>query len=131
MANKQLIAIEGYTELLRAFEVAGNEMTKDLREGMRSAALPVASTAEQLGRSEISGLRRGNIDWSSMRIGVTRKSVYVAPRRRRSVGSPRRNLAELLLGRAMEPALEQNIHKVVQEAEDAIRDMSRAWERVG
>lgn len=132
MADKRLVAIDGYTELIRAFEVAGSEMTKDLREGMRSAAQPVASTAESLGRSEISGLRfGGELDWAEMRIGVTRRSVYVAPKRRRTVGTPRRNFAALLLGRSMEPALEQNIEKVVAEAEDAIRDMSRAWERVG
>jgi hypothetical protein len=46
-----------------------------------------------------------------MRIGVTRTLVYVAPRQRgvRGQGPKRRpNLADLMMSRAMEPALERH-----------------------
>jgi hypothetical protein len=123
------VRVEGLRELHRAFDVAGREMTKDLRAGLRSAAEPVRSDAESLA---VQGIDRIGVPWSRMRVGVTRSSVYVAPQqRKRGRGSPRPNLAGLLLDRAMIPALEQNKEKVEQEVLDAIRDMARAWERVG
>jgi hypothetical protein len=61
-----------------------------------------------------------------MRTGITRKVVYVAPRQRgvKTRGAdPRRrpNLAQLLLDRAMEPALDRHEHEIV-EAFDRLLD---------
>jgi hypothetical protein len=127
--GQKLISIDRLADLNRAFKVASSEMGKDFKTALRTAAEPVAKDAERRGLQE--GIGRSNIRWNEMRIGVTTKSVYIAPRNRRTVGTRRRNFAGLLLGKAMEPALDANIEKVVQEADDAIRDMSKAWERVG
>lgn len=125
MANA--VRITGLRELERAFKLYGAGMEKGLREAMETAAEPVRLDAQSLARSAI---KVTNIDWSSMRVGVTRRTAYVAPARRRSTGTGRRNLRELLLGRAMEPVLEQNISKVEREFDDALKDLARMWSRV-
>lgn len=129
---RRSVQVEGLRELQRAFAVASREMTKDLRSALESAAEPVRRDAAGLALATIPGMRRGSIPWHEMRVGVTRGSVYVAPKQRGARGArKRKNLAGLLMGQAMEPALERNIEKVEGEVIDAITDMTRAWERVG
>jgi hypothetical protein len=49
-----------------------------------------------------------------MRIGVTQRLVYVAPKTRRTVGSPRANFGGLLLNRSLQPALDQQADQVTE-----------------
>ena len=64
-----------------------------------------------------------------MRVGITGTSlVYLAPASRRKGGSPRPNLGRLLLGKAMEPAVEQREPLIVASVEQSI---DRALERSG
>jgi hypothetical protein len=66
-----------------------------------------------------------------MRVGVTQSSVYVAPRKRRSAGNRnkrRPNLANLLQGRALDPALEANEHNVEQAMERLLDKVADTWE---
>lgn len=130
MPAESAIQIEGLRTLQRAFAVASKEMAKDLRSALESAAQPVSQDAEQLAVQRIS---RIGIPWSRMRIVQRRGSVYVAPVERgtRAPGRRREKFAPLLLGEAMEPALEQNRSKVIGEINDAIDDMAKAWGRVG
>lgn len=123
----EAIRIRGLKELNRAFAVANREMQKDLRAALDSAASPVRRDAQA------NALALGvGVTWSSMRTGVTRSSVYVAPvaRGTRVTGRKRSRFATFLMDRAMSPALEANRDKVIDEIEDAIGDMARAWENV-
>lgn len=127
------VRIEGLRELERAFKLYGRGMEKGLREAMETAAEPVRSDAQSLARVALKPAV--NVDWSLMRVGVTRRTAYVAPAQRGRRGrlrpnAGRRNMRELLLGRAMEPALEQNIGNVEREFDDALKDLARMWARV-
>lgn len=128
MAGERVIRLEGFRELSRAFALADKVLSAELRSGLRDAAEPVRSDAELLA---VSRIPRIGIAWSRMRVGVTRTSVYVAPRQRGARGGAgkRPNLAALLLGRSMEPALEANIGDVEDAVEDVLATVGRAWER--
>jgi hypothetical protein len=104
-------------ELSAAFALAGREAQASLRIAEREAAEPVRSTAERLAVSEISGVRRGRKRWQQMRVGTTRTLVYVAPVQRGVKTTGRNQLrrpkfADLLMDRAMQPALERNEARV-------------------
>jgi hypothetical protein len=125
------IRVEGLRELQRAFRRADPVLRKELRAGLRLAAEPVKTSAEQLALSEISHM---TIPWSKMRVGVTQREVYVAPRQRgiKARGDDprrRRNLFDLLLGKSLEPALAQHLGDVELELEHVIDSVGRAWER--
>lgn len=132
MAFNDAIIIENLDELTRAFSMVEEDIGKDLREGFRSAAEPVRSDAEA---RALTSIRRMTIPWSRMRVGITRRWVYVAPNERgvKSSGMQSRrrpNLAGLLRDRALDPAAEQNIEVVERETIDVLNDLARAWSRV-
>lgn len=130
-----LLVVDGMADLQRALAIANRDVGSDVKAALESAADPVRFDAQKLALSEISGMARSRVPWHSMRVGVTRSLVYVAPvqrgvksrtdRRRR-----RPNLFDRLLGDAMEPALERNITRVERELNDALGDLVRRWERV-
>ena len=98
------VKVKGLRELNRAFKAMGKDVQKETREELRSLGEPVRAAAEQL---SVARIRNIGDRWSTMRVGSTTKLVYVAPKARpRGTGTPRPNLAPLLLGRAMEPAVE-------------------------
>jgi len=129
------VRIEGLRELQRAFRVFDRSLERGLREAMEASAEVVRFPAETLAAQTI---KRSAIDWTRMRVGVARRVAYVAPVERgintKSRGRRERysrpKLKTLLLDRALEPALEQNVPRVEQEFEDALRDLARAWSRV-
>ena len=70
--------------------------------------------------------------WAQMRIGVTQTLVYVAPQQRgiksrtdRRLRRP--NLADLLMGRAMQPALDKNVSRVEVGVGLALDKVVRKW----
>jgi hypothetical protein len=122
------VVVKGLRELQFAFAHADRQTRLGLRTGLRHVAEPVQRDAEQLAASLISGMARSP-RWSRMRIGVTRRLVYVAPRQKgaRGRGNPRGrpNLADLMMERAMQPALERNeayIERSVEELLDHVAD---------
>jgi hypothetical protein len=122
------VKVRGLRELNAAFKAADRTLQKELRDALRDAAEPVRVDAEALARARISNLGEA---WSEMRTGVTTKVVYVAPRQRSRSGNPRRkrpNLAALLMGRSMEPALEANDAQVQARIGRALDEVGRAWE---
>jgi hypothetical protein len=130
------IRIEGLRELERAFRLYGRGLEKGLREAMEAGAEVVRPDAETLALSEI---RRMTLPWSRMRVGVSRRVAYVAPvergrnTKRGRIAKDRYsrpNLKPLLLDRALEPALEQNVPRVEREFSDALDDLARRWSRV-
>lgn len=111
------VQVKGLRELQIAFAHADRATRLGLRTELREVAKPVALDAQQLAAQQISGMRRSP-RWARMRVGVTRRVVYVAPTQRglktRGPDSRRRpNLARLLLDRAMEPALEAHAEQIL------------------
>lgn len=130
-ADARTLRVEGLRELQRAFSIADKTLAKEMRERLRDVAEPVRADAERLAVQEI---RRIGIPWSRMRVGVTRSLVYVAPvergvKSRGRASRARPNLADLLMGRAMSPALDANQGRVLHELEEVLGDVGQAWER--
>lgn len=127
MPNQPRVRVEGLAELQRAFGVANKTLARELRKGLRESAEPVKADAEVLASTRI---RNMTSSWSRMRVGVTRTSVYVAPRSRATSGSrKRRNLFDLMTGRSLEPALEANVNEVERRLDDVLGTVGAAWDR--
>ncbi len=99
------VQVKGYRELDRAFGELAKDLKRDNRKALRVVAEPVRRTAENLAVGNISNI---GSHWSRMRLGVTARAVYLAPTSRRAGGSPRANLADLLMDKSMQPALDEN-----------------------
>lgn len=132
MPTSQTIAVSGLRDLSRAFAKADRTLKKDLRVRLAEAAEPVRADAQNLAAAEIRNLHHGD-PWVRMRVGVTTTSVYVAPRQRGATsrarsGRRRPNLKQLLLDRAMEPALAHNRERIVRRVDDVLDHVGTAWE---
>lgn len=127
-AAEQTLQVLGLRDLQRAFKLADATLVRELRTSLKEAAEPVRTDAERLARA---GIPTIGLPWSQMRVGVTSTSVYVAPRRRgsRLVTRRRPNLAGLLLGRAMLPALDQNQNEVATRVDRMLGEVGAVWER--
>lgn len=127
MPASEAVQVQGLRELTRAFSAADKTLAKELRVSLRAAAEPVRADAERLA---VETIQRIGVPWSRMRIGVTTTSVYLAPRQRgaKLPNHRRPNLAALLLGRSMEPALAQNEPEVVAKIDAMLGVVGRAWE---
>ena len=127
MPASETIRVENLKALQLAFKAADKAEAVELRTALREAAEPVRRDAERLAEQNIP---RIGVPWSRMRVGVTLTSVYVAPklRRGRNPNLKRPNLAGLLLGRSMEPALEQNHDQVVRRVDEALQTVGKVWE---
>lgn len=122
------IRVQGLRELNRAFKLADKALATDLKDALEEAAVPVKRDAESLA---VQRIRRIGPTWSRMRIGTKGGVVYVAPVERgtRNPRHGRRKLADHLMGKAMEPALQRNEDVVIARVNDALNDMARVWER--
>jgi hypothetical protein len=125
-ATRETIRVEGLRELHRAFRLAEGKLDRELRGELREAAEPVRRDAERLA---VAGIPRLGLPWSRMRVGVTQTAVYVAPKQKgRNRAHRRPNLADLLLGRSMIPALERNEDQIVREVDQLLGRVERAWD---
>ena len=125
------IKVDGLDSLRRAFLVADQEVAADMKDALQEAAAPVRADAQTLATATI---RRIGVPWSRMRVGSTRTIVYVAPVERGSKGRGnqryrRPKFKQLLLSRALEPALERNVSKVERRVEEMLGEVARTWER--
>lgn len=123
------LRVEGYNELQRAFALADPALQKRLRATLIDAGSPVRTDAEHLASTEI---RHVGAEWSRMRVGVTRRVVYVAPvaRGTREAKRKRPNMGTLLMRRALEPALDQNSGRTLATVEHMLDVLAGDWERV-
>lgn len=128
MARQQTVRVRGLRELNKAFAVADKSLKRNWRQEQRAIGEPVAAMAETLAITRITGLRKSPA-WSRMRVGVTTRVVYVAPKSRRRTGSSRKNLAPLLMERAMAPALAANEQNTVRKVDELLGRMGNDWER--
>lgn len=119
------VRVSGLRELQRAFALYSDEEKKALRARLAEVAEPVRARAQDLAGGDITNITD---DWSEMRIGVTNKSAYVAPKHRRtSVASRARpNLAPLLLDAEM-TGLEETQPAVVAGLEAMLGDLGDLW----
>lgn len=133
------VILKGQRELVRAFTVAGKDSGKEIRNELRQVAQPVRHDAELLALSEIPRMApvvsTSAVPWWRMRVGVTTKSVYVAPvqrgvKGRGDLARRRPNFADLMMQRAMEPALERNQQAAAEAVDAALGRISREWESV-
>ncbi len=119
------VRVKGYTELMRAFKDVDKGVRLGLRALLRGVAEPVRADAERLATERIHNLHTGD-PWSRMRVGVTTKVVYVAPKQRGGKGfgpQKRRDFGTLLMDEAMEPALMENaveINAILETALDKL-----------
>lgn len=123
------IRVEGLREMERLFKLSERGMEKGIREALEAGSESVRVDAQSLAVVSIPNI---GIPWSRMRIGVRSTTSYVAPLERGRGSNPRRrrpNLKQLLLGRAMEPALERNRDKVRRDFQQALADLHRLWRR--
>jgi hypothetical protein len=127
------VALTGMRQLQAALKDADRDTRLGVKKKLAETAEPVRRDAEDLAISKIRNMSLSP-RWSGMRTGVTRTSVYVAPRQRGIKGaSPakRRNLAPLLMGRAMEPALDRSSGNVERDLEQALDWMADRFNRGG
>jgi hypothetical protein len=112
------VVVEGLREFQAALAKADRDTRLGVRADLRDVARPVADDAQHLALSTITGMRRSP-KWAGMRVGVSRTLVYVAPRKRGVKSGPakRRNLADLLMDNAMEPALERHTDEIEHSVE--------------
>lgn len=130
MADDPIIRVEGLADLQRAFRVADRNLSRDLRRSLREAAEPIRGQAQQLALQEIT---RIGPRWWRMRVGVTRKLVYVAPRERGVKGAGRDRFRRPkfkgpMWDEAMGPALTNNIGQVERNVEKMLAEIGRDWE---
>jgi hypothetical protein len=118
-----VVVVRGQRELSRAFAKADRDIRLEWRRRLRAVAEPVRRDVEELALTRIRNMPKSP-KWARMRTGVTQRLVYVAPRQRGTHGrGPRRrsNLADLLMDRAMQPAL--NHHRAdIERAVDRLLD---------
>jgi hypothetical protein len=125
------IEVEGLSEFNTALKEISVTLRRTLREDLRLAAEPVARSAQELAMEHISGMKRQKtVDWSQMKIGASAGAatlVYIVPKRRRRKGSRRGrpNLVNLMLKKAMEPALIKQYETVEHAIERAVNNAVR------
>lgn len=129
------VALRGQRELLASLKHADRETRLGVRRELREIAAPVAATAEQLALTTIRGMARSP-KWARMRVGVTQKLVYVAPRQKgvrgRGRGGRRRpNLADLMMDRAMQPALHRHEAELEQSLDHMLDVIADGFNRGG
>ena len=122
------LRVEGLANLQKHFAIIDKELAGDLRDGLRRAAEPVKTQAEQL---TVARIGVGRVPWWQMRIGSTRAGVYMVPKQRNRNPNPnrkRRSYRTTVLPRML-AALRANEGRVKAEAERAINGSIAKWGR--
>ena len=123
------IVVTGLEDVSRAFGRIDTKLKGSLRKSLVGAAEPVKARADALGPERIRNLHVGD-PWSRNRIGVTQRTVYVAPVERgrsRNPKSKRPNFKALMLERAYEPALEEKSTEIRDRLGGLLDDIADAW----
>lgn len=137
-APQKAVRVEGLDQLVRAFRVADARVARDVRTAIEQAGEPIRQRASELVRTEISGMARSHVPWWTIRTGIERRTIgYIVPAERGGRGSARRgggprarpNLAGLIAEQEG-VALDENIGRVVDEFNDALEEVAKAWARV-
>ena len=118
--------VRGVDTLDRAFSMARASTQRNLPRLFRAKAEPVRRSAELNARAIGAG-----VPWSRMRIGASRRAVWIAPVERgtRIVPRKRPRFATRLKTLAMEPALEANRALIENEVDDLLARIERQFNR--
>lgn len=105
--------VKNLANLNRALRQADKDVRLGIRKEYRTVAEPVRADAERLA---VANIRNVGLPWSRMRIGITQRVVYVAPRQRGARGNRRLRRANFagLLGPQMQHALDRNRPEIVR-----------------
>jgi hypothetical protein len=121
--------VEGLRDLQVAFKLAGKTSSVELRAALRDSAEPVRADAQTIASL---GLHPSKVDWSQMRVGISRTMVYVAPKQRgkksRHDHRRRRPNVAPILAHAMETSLDQNEPEVMARVQRVVDSVGRVWE---
>lgn len=119
-------AVTGMKEVNAAFKKVGDDLAEQKVPFLKQISEPVRVDAERFAVAFIPTVTHR---WSRMRVGVTKRNVYVAAKTRgaRIPTLRRPNFGDLLLKRAMEPALERNRVQIEQELEKLVDDIAKAF----
>lgn len=123
------IVVSGLEDVSRAFGRIDSKLKGSLRKTLISAAEPVKVRTDVLGPTRIRNLHTGD-PWSINRIGVTQRTVYVAPTERGRSRDPKKkrpNFKTLMLERAYEPALEEKSTEIRERLGGLLDDIADAW----
>ena len=119
------VVFAGFRELNVAYKGAERDVRLRWRANLRRIAEPTRQDAERLAMSSIRRMP-GSPKWSRMRVGVTQRVVYIAPRQKGVRGRSRRSrgantgppsFGDLLMDRAMQPALERHEEQIFHNVE--------------
>lgn len=129
----EILRAEGLRELVLAFRIAPRGMARDVRTAIEQAGEPIRQDAQERVRTQISGMARSHVPWWTIRTGVERSTIgYIVPAQRGARGGSRRgrpNLAPLIAAHE-EAARDANSDRIVDEFEEALEEVARAWARV-
>lgn len=122
------VRVRGLRECTRAFENVREDLNDTVREGLKHAAEPVRVLAVRRAVAEIGNMPHSP-QWAEQKVVVSKRTalVYMAPKKRQTRAAERKrpNLAELMMARAMEPALEENEEKVTRSVEALLDVLGR------
>lgn len=122
------VKVKGLRETTRAFNKIEGDLTEELTDGLKQAAEPVRAAAEKKAVEQIRNMPHGS-PWAEQQTVVSKRTAlaYIRPAKRatRNPTRKRKNLADLLMGRAMEPALQENEERVKEKVEDVLDRLGR------
>ena len=121
------VRVHGLKELTRDFKRISKDLDKRLTGELLEAAEPVKDLAQSKALTQI-GNMSGSPNWATMKTGVSRAkgTVFMVPASRGRKYS-RRNLADLLLQRAMDPAVTEKQDHVVNALDNLIGDLANRY----
>lgn len=117
------VEIHGLRELQRNLNKINKGAAGAVRKGIRQAAQPVQRHVETVALGQI---RNIGPNWSRMRIGAPSGTVYLAPKQRNRGGSPRPNLAGLLMNEAMIPGVGDKRREFLTAVEKTFDDLANS-----
>lgn len=127
------LVVDNLVPLIKTFNHAPADAKKAFRAELRTVALPIQGDAEQLTKSRIRRMRLSPA-WAATRVGITQKSVYVAPKKRgKGTRASRRrpNLKILMLDRSFDPALDRNRDRIGRDFGRVLDKVVTQWGREG
>jgi hypothetical protein len=118
------VKVHGLKELTRSFKKISKDLDKQLTGELLDAVEPVKDLAQSKALTQISGMS-GSPNWATMKttVGRAKGTVLMLPASRGRKYS-RANLADLLLQRAMDPAVAEKQDHVVNAIDDLIGDLA-------
>lgn len=124
-----VIRVEGLTELIHAFREADAGLGREVRKTLIETGEVVKESAQAKAGA---GIRNIGPRWEQMRLGMVGDSIlYIVPARHRTTGTPRPNLAGLLLERAMIPAADESEPLLRHNFENALDDLNASVGLIG